>query len=620
MSGSSKRAELRQSQLITTFGPGAMVDLPTRSVIIGGLDRWDMQNGTWRTLSEPRAVMVLQDVLRERKGLSTDVVLTLRTPPLDPQLPGREPPGIDATIFPCWFVTDTYVQAVSGQRRRRLVPWSQLDPAGGRQSYRMDDGTKTNVTPIRFVAACEKGHIQDIDWSYRVHGAIKCGEALWLEEVGTTGEPHNTRIVCECGKSLTLAQAQIPGRLGQCTGKRPWLTEDDPNGCDKPLRFLTRTATNAYFPQVLTVISLPSSDDELSRQIERHWDVFGEVSDFGQLGFALKFNAKAREAVTGHSLEDVWAKIERRRSARTQDLDKKPRYAEFDMFASGDEVIGENRPGAELFGQTLPREAWGDAVGAYPAIGSVVAVHRLREVSCLYGFTRFEAAPTSIDGELEEVFIAVHGAEIASELRWLPAVEQFGEGLFLHFDSVQLAAWAGGEQVRQRDEVLRTGFAQWAQKRYASSKPPAYPGVGYTLLHSFSHALMTEIALDCGYPASALKERIYALTEGAGVGRYGVLIYTASAGSQGTLGGLVAAIPRLATMIARTLDRLILCSSDPICADHKPNNHTDDRALHGAACHSCLLIAETSCEHRNLFLDRALVTQTVARDGSGMFG
>lgn len=357
----------------------------------------------------------------------------------------------------------------------------------------------------------------------------------------------------------------------------------------------------------------------MTRQIERNLDAFGALDSIDELKVVLKSNPKAAAAVLGYSAEAIWAKIERRKRSPGQDLDKKPRYAEFDILASGDRLIGENRPDAELHAETLDRHEWGDGDGTYDPIHSVVAVHRLREVSCLYGFTRFEAAPTSIDGDLEEIFIAVHGAALTNDLSWLPAVEQFGEGIFIRFDQGMLTNWYGREKVGERDEELRAGFDRWVAKRFEGQKPPTYPGASYTLLHSFSHALMAEVALDCGYPASALKERIYALVDGMNPGRFGTLVYTATAGSQGTLGGLIGVIPRLAVIIERTLERLTLCSSDPICADHKPESHADDRALHGAACHSCLLIAETSCEHRNLYLDRALVVDTVSTSGCGMF-
>jgi hypothetical protein len=147
------------------------------------------------------------------------------------------------------------------------------------------------------------------------------------------------------------------------------------------------------------------------------------------------------------------------------------------------------------------------------------------------------------------------------------------------------------------------------------------PGTPYVLLHSLSHALMQEIALDCGYPASSLKERVYALPSSRG-GEFdccGLLIYTASTGAQGTLGGLVGVAPRFSNILAAALRRAEICSNDPICADHEPDNRSGDRATHGAACHGCLLIAETSCESRNLFLDRALLVPTMAEDKIALF-
>ena len=165
--------------------------------------------------------------------------------------------------------------------------------------------------------------------------------------------------------------------------------------------------------------------------------------------------------------------------------------------------------------------------------------------------------------------------------------------------------------------MLVSGYLHWT-KRFPD-KPPSYPGTAYVLLHSLLHALMAEIALDCGYPASSLKERVYAFPGLAPDGtedRYGLLIYTATAGAQGTLGGLVGNAPRFAHILRSALDRSAICSNDPVCADHEPDDRSGDRATHGAACHGCLLIAETSCEMRNLFLDRCLLVPTMAMDGA----
>jgi MrfA Zn-binding domain len=137
---------------------------------------------------------------------------------------------------------------------------------------------------------------------------------------------------------------------------------------------------------------------------------------------------------------------------------------------------------------------------------------------------------------------------------------------------------------------------------------------------SYSYEGIDEVAVDCGYPASALKERIYLLPRLPGQPiQCGILIYTASAGNQGTLGGLVEITHRFAKVLKFALERERLCSGDPVCADHTPARADDDRMLHGAACHGCLLISETSCEARNVLLDRVLLVDTVGPTGAAFF-
>jgi hypothetical protein len=127
---------------------------------------------------------------------------------------------------------------------------------------------------------------------------------------------------------------------------------------------------------------------------------------------------------------------------------------------------------------------------------------------------------------------------------------------------------------------------------------------------------MIAISLECGYPASSLRERIYA---GNDAGGFGILIYTGSSDADGTLGGLVATGRQIRRHLEYALRLGQLCSNDPICAHHDPNSR-DDRTLVGSACHGCLLISETSCEHRNDYLDRALVVSTIEACGTEFFG
>lgn len=446
---------------------------------------------------------------------------------------------------------------------------------------------------------------------------------MWVEEKGTSADPADTSIVCGCGRRLSLQDTFQPGRLGKCRGERPWLLDRDPNGCNENLKLLTRTATNTYFPQVYTVISLPTEEDELTRVVEELSGDLAGVQSLQDVGQAKRFNPKVAASLGPFADADIFDRLQRIRDGARVDASRSPKLSEFDTFASGRAEIGDNNPAAKLYAQTLPREVWADAGAGIDlsVIKNLVAVHRLREVSCLYGFTRFEAAASEADGGIEDIRLTVRGAPISRDADWLPAVEQFGEGIFVHFHEGAMSEWLQSGETAQRDRKLLSGYGHW-QRRFAAGQAPQYPGTPYVLLHSISHALMAEIALDCGYPASSLKERVYALSDsrtGGAFERCGILIYTASAGAQGTLGGLVATAPRFAQILRSALERLRICSNDPICADHEPDDRSGDRATHGAACHGCLLIAETSCEMRNLFPHRSLLVRTMSEESASFF-
>jgi hypothetical protein len=522
-------------------------------------------------------------------------------------------------IFPLWFVCDHVEDAGDGQKKRRLLRWSDLDPAD-RSTYR-DGGKKWPVTPIRLVAACDRGHIQDVDWRWIVHRGEKCPAPLYLEERGTSGDTRDTAIVCDCKKRFVLSQAYVPtmghasGPLGRCGGHRPWLGDDYREECGDPLKLLNRTATNAYFSQSLNVISIPTKQDELTRLIAKYYDTLRKAPSPTIIGIYRDANAGIATDLSAYTDQEVFDAAARFKKAAELPAGGKPKDVEFELLASGDAKIGKDEPGAMLFAETLGRDEWDpNRLKSLRGLLRVVAVHRLREVTCQYGFSRFNSLMSATEAGLEDRELIVQMAKIADPVHWLPAVEQFGEGLFLQFDQQVLTKWTERDEVRKRAEHLEVGHRQWCDKQYPGRKAPAFRGAPYYLAHSLSHALMSEIALECGYPQSALKERIYSVG-----GDLGLLIYTAAGDAEGTLGGLVALAPRLGELIPRALDRTRLCSNDPTCSDHDPVLDEDDRHLHGAACHGCLLTAETSCESRNDFLDRALLIEDLSDTGASFF-
>lgn len=138
------------------------------------------------------------------------------------------------------------------------------------------------------------------------------------------------------------------------------------------------------------------------------------------------------------------------------------------------------------------------------------------------------------------------------------------------------------------------------------------------LLHTLSHLLMREFALDCGYSASSIRERIYSA---AGTDPMaGILLYTAAPDSEGTLGGLVSLgrPDRLGRLLQQGFGHAAICTSDPTCAEHTPGELGDDH-VHGAACHACMFASETSCERGNRYLDRAVLVPTVTTSDLAFF-
>jgi len=289
------------------------------------------------------------------------------------------------------------------------------------------------------------------------------------------------------------------------------------------------------------------------------------------------------------------------------------KQAEIDTLLSA-ETVGEDNPESDFYAyvrhldEALPVLLEGK-------LDRVILVPRLREVIAQVGFTRFEPALPDVEGELpEELEMTVGRAALDTEPKWVPAIEQRGEGVFLSFDENAINQWLERADVKQRGELLKKGYRAWCKRRNISEDNDQFPGLPYIMLHSLSHLLITTVSLECGYSASAIKERIYAGDSG-----YGILLYTGSSGSEGTLGGLIEVGKEIEDYLIQALQGGRLCSNDPLCAQHQPSNREEERFLHGSACHGCLLIAETSCERRNELLDRTLVTETVIGEETAFF-
>src|SRR5215469_12582088 len=418
------QGQIRQSQIITTFGPGAMVDLPKYAVVIGGLEHWKNRGPE---IFEERLV----DKIKQALDLSA---VRLYAPPPASTDPAAPMSGITAWLFPEWFIATGDEERSENYRSRPLVHRRQL--VSGK--YLGSDRRKYEVLPVRFVQACPNGHLSDLDWYGYVHGFEgQCRRILRLEERGTSGDLVDILVRCECGARRDLVAASKRGdtaALGYCRGERPWLGRASQEQCDSANWLLVRSASNSYFPQLLSVISIPDPDEKLRKAVDSVWGDLEVVETPDELKYESK-KAKVKAALDGLEDAAVLAEIKRRRAGASKPW-KPIKQAEIEMLFSAQEEIGDDTPEGDFYARALKFESYPKWLNA--KLSRVVRVDRLKEVVAQVGFTRFEAASPTIDGELD---VNVKRAELATDVSWLPAVENRGEGIFLGFRSEIVAEW-----------------------------------------------------------------------------------------------------------------------------------------------------------------------------------
>jgi hypothetical protein len=371
--------------------------------------------------------------------------------------------GITAWLFPEWFVAQ-YEEPWGEDKQFRARPLLNCE-ALVKNQFQGRDKKKYAVSPIRFVQACVNGHISDIDWYEFAHKTrTSCRRPLWIDERGTSGDLADVFVRCECGApARSLAEAaEIPQKpLGHCKGLRPWLGAvsqepcGGPNGIREINRLLVRSASNAYFPQVLSVISIPDRDSLLRKAIDPVWEDYLLYVDSLEDLQRERRKAKVFAVLQDFSDDQVMAEIKRRKGG-TEEEKKSIKQAEIEMLQASQLEIGDDQPEVDFFARRFPLKE--PRTGYLSKISRLVLVHRLREVVAQVGFTRFESASPDIDGELS---LGVSRASLALEVSWLPAIENRGEGVFIAFDGDALNNWITRPGVKQRGQQLLEGFNEW---------------------------------------------------------------------------------------------------------------------------------------------------------------
>ena len=607
--------EVRPTQLLWTYGPGALVDMPSLSVVTLGIDRWDKDRCP--PIVEARLLAAVQKVLGPQ-------VETMRMPPyvkadrVDPWS-AEARVGVPVRPFPRWLRCVKCGMLAEYDSGLFKVKESRFRPENTRfvhESCRGSEGDKpardADAVPARFLLACRNGHLDDFPWRYYVHGGKPgCAAGLRFFESGASLQTENLWIKCDgCDAKRNMAQAF--GKSGKenlpaCRGRHPHLDRYDAN-CDEDPRAVLLGATNSWFPITLSALAIPLTRDPIIQLVQDGWDNFVDAESVVEVKAIIKTLVKNAilPGINEYTPDEVWAVVE---AIQNGDIDN---------TVSQDDIKG---PEWDVFIEPNPPTEWPhflsegtDVPSSYKKqIANVLLLKRLREVNALIGFTRVEAPEESNNPDEQPPM-----ASLSNDTPdWIPASQVHGEGIFVRFDEAMLKTWEAKSAVKALDAQLFEGHKGWRNSRKLDPND-GYPGIRYVLLHTLSHLLIRELALECGYNAASIRERIYADTSD-GKSQAGILIYTAAADSDGTLGGLVelGKPDNLGRLLDQAIGRAKICSSDPLCSEHKPEK---DRTLHAAACHACTFAAETSCERGNRYLDRALVVATLDNAEAAFFG
>jgi hypothetical protein len=603
---------IRRSQIVATYGPGAIVDFRAGgrggaavSVVAAGLEEWDLNTfrpglNNEQCVYEPR--------LQKRLNVSG-----FRLPPVGDEIAGaqgnqkKRPHQLTGIRFPTWLQCPG--------KCHRLQPhnkWSEDpgDPALYCSTCTTENhGRRVHVVPVRFILACESGHIDEFPWHAWVGHKDNCARsaALKLESRGSGLRGLVLKCSgCGAGHSMdgVFSAAAISGLKVSCSGRRPWLPgPNEKCQCPRPPVVVQRGASNLYFPAVESALDIPPWTDEFQVALGNHWSALESAEspdDVDKIIDLVVYKEWDGEPMTADQMK---AKVHQRlawiNAPERQDL----RTEEYRQLTMGEPTRNEE---AEFSIRPEPVP-----ISLHRVIGCLTRVVRLREVRATYGFTRIH--PPSGDpvaGGFSPLSVTPR--------KWLPAIEVRGEGIFLTLDEAAVCEWEkeGGEPAKRAAQLQINWRKSWKERSGSDSEPPFQVTARMVLLHTFSHALMRQLSLECGYSTSSLRERLYSAVSGSGM--CGVLIYTSASDADGTLGGLVrqGTAERMAVLVRDAIRAMEWCSSDPLCITGI-TSLSDSNNL--AACHSCVLAPETSCEHFNRFLDRATLVGLPGAPEVGFF-
>jgi len=605
-----------RSKLISNYGGvGSLIETTDNSIIIETFDNWG-----YADLNEKLAHYIIKDdrLLQRLKNRFPNLKHLVSIPTDRDSFLHQVRPK--ANYFPKWFYCSNC------KRFATYNEWKNRWKSAGKKldffnppKCSNKDCKENHLEQIRFVMTCKNGHIHDLPWKFWNNRlpSDKTNEEVDEDESNSkrsTGPQldfskpccENQDLIYKISRENTELsgiwiecknchkKANLKGIFNYeqiCNGKKYWLGQINGKFYEEECREITnvklKTSNSVYYTNSLSSLFIPEQQNPLPPDIRIDIDNMLESGEFSteQIIQLISIQKKKEKELIKQYLDTGEIKYI---------PDNIYRQTEYDYF------LNKEQPDDKQIKFRVI-----DCSEQIHGFSKLIKIDKLKKVTVQTSFTRNE--PIDVDSILlkdgdNAYEYTVQRQSVSKnnfDTKILPALESYGEGILFVLDQHKLEQWEIQQQVIERTEKIKLNAenADWKSHQIiAKSLTPRK-----VLIHTLSHLLMRELEYVSGYPVSSLSERLYVSET-----MHGFLI-SAFDGTDGYLGGLSNLcnnLDNLNNIINSAIFRATDCSSDPICIESEGQGVGQ---LNLAACHSCSLIPETSCELSNLYLDRGLI-------------
>lgn len=624
-------SDLRRSQIVIPFGPGGVYDFKDFSAMTMQVDEWDYNDKDCddHQIKNARFIKYINKKLRFYEGFNSKRIYKLLHPPVayDRNVSKEiraQMGSVKVRKFPMWGLCsrcnalsrfDPFSRSgnrckntrVEPKREGKFTPCGQIKNAG-------------KIEPVRFVAYCGKGHIEDFPWIKMMHR--KCSQScdmhnrshtvnqpsLYLVDNSLGNGFNSLMLQCgECGNATSLAGVdrktgkpnindfvdEYGMKIFKCSGKRPWATEDDEQ-CENMLEVQPRAASKLYSAVQCSSIFVPESDEVTHDFIldpdVQTWISENKLTSEIKLILEMMPSFKEKYELTIQQMLDMIQEERDLINAEIEEDGESEDEDDNDFLLLEYETLCKKQVDDDKFiSKAIPNDKFSSTINN--KFSMLSQIKRLHSSVALLGFNRMTS-------DFSDTKLAFNAAR--TNANFLPAYEIVGEGIFIDFSYEKIQEW----------RVKNPGFKNMEKQLRANSSNNLFNNMysdsvfnyGHVMMHTFSHLLMNQLSIECGYALTEIKERIYFCEKSK---MAGILIYTASSDSAGSLGGLVRMIKPnyFESLVSNAIANARVCSNDPIC---KESSGQGNSGLCLAACHACAMIPDLACSTvpSNVFLDR----------------